>query len=335
MLWYMIHHKSICVQSFLQGAWKGIQKNMQYVAGVGTLGLSSLILYPHLWGIRRSKNLLQMYRDGEPEPVDEDSKCFAQQVFDKVLWDTSSEAGVELFTAYGQDVLHFGATFARQGAVIGVPINFKYRIISDVEKEKITLNNTNIDWNSAPGNKLLDSLILSEKARQFAIAREMFYVHTFHMYVNAGLVCFSFFSAYWMGAAVNALYGLSRRLPMASRGAVYSFFAGAGATLYCFSSDSYSWYRDRKVDRQAAALGLDYAEGGVEFYNKQLQRNIALRALIGSEGGKRYTAYGNDIHFWRSPTMPLTSRRDALLETVKSLKEADSTSEHSESAEPA
>ncbi|XP_076461933.1 transmembrane protein 177-like [Babylonia areolata] len=321
--------------SHLREAWRGLQKNMQFVAGVGTVGLGALILYPHVWGIRRSKNVLQMYRDGKPEPVDEDSKRLAQQMFDKVLWDAASEAGVELFTAYGQDIIHRGSTFTRQGAIVGIPVNFKYRSVLDVEKEKITLNNTHIDWDSATGKQLLDSLVLSEKARQFAIARDLFYVHTFHMYVKAGLMGVSCFSAYWLGAAVNTVYGLSRRLPTASRVVIYSFFAGMGATVYCFASDSYNWFRDRKVDKQAAKLGLEYAEGGVEFYNKQLQRNMALRALLGSEGGKRYTAYGNDIHFWRSPTMPLTSRRDGLQEIVKSLEEVDSSSELPKATAPA
>ena len=246
-----------------------------------------------------------------------------QQVFDKVLWDPLSEANVEFFTIYGQDIRHRGSTFSSHGAIIGIPAHFKNRSVVDIEKDKITLNNASIDWNSPSGQQLIDSLILSEKARQFAIARELFYVHTFHMYVKAALVGVSFISAYWMGAAANAVYGLSRRLPTASRAVVYSLFAGVGATLYCFASDNYSWYRDRKSDRKAAQLGLDYAEGGVEFYSKLLQRNIALRSLAGQEGSKRYTAYGNEIHFWRSPNVPLTSRRDKMQELVKSLQDAD------------
>ena len=243
---------------------------------------------------------------------------------------------MEFFTAYGQDIIHRGSTFSRFGGIIGIPVNFRYRSTEDVEKEKITLNNAAIDWDSAAGKCLLDSMVLSENGRQFAIARELFYLHTLHIYVRVALLGGSFFCAYWLGAAANAIYGFSRRLPTASRVVIYSLFAGMGATFYCFASDSYSWYRDRKVDRQAAGLGLEYAEGGVEFYNKLLKRNIALRALIGPEGGKRYTAYGNDIHFWRSPTVPLTSRRDAMQDYVKSMQEAAASKEPSDDvAEPA
>lgn len=243
---------------------------------------------------------------------------------------------MDFFTAYGQDIVHCGSTFSRYGGIIGIPVNFRYRSTEDVEMEKIILNNKSIDWSSPAGKRLLDSMVLSEKGRQFAIARELFYLHTFHIYVRTALVGGSFFCAYWLGASANAMYGLSRRLPTASRAVIYSLFAGFGATLYCFASDSYSWYRDRKVDREAAALGLEYAEGGFEFYSKLLQRNIALRALMGPEGGKRYTAYGNDIHFWRSPTVPLTSRRDAMQEFVKSMREAAASKEPSDDvAEPA
>lgn len=256
-------------------------------------------------------------------------------MLDTVLWDTLSEANVEFFMAYGQDIVHRGSTFSRSGGVVGIPVNFQYRATEDVEKEKITLNNAVIDWHSAAGQQLLHSLVMSEKGRQFAIARDLFYIHSHHMYFRALLVGGSFISAYWLGAAANMTYGLSRRLPTASRVIIYSLFAGVGATLYCFASDKYGWHRDRKVDRQAAELGLDYAEGGLEFYSKLLQRNIALRALLGPGGGKSYTAYGNDIHFWRSPSVPLTSRRDALQEAAKSMREAAASKEPSEMAEPA
>lgn len=249
------------------------------------------------------------------------------QVLDTVMWDTTSEANVNLFTAYGQDIVHLGSTFSRWGGFVGIPVNFQYQSTEDVEREKITLNNQTIDWSSPAGRQLVDAMVLSERARQYAIARELFYLRTYHAHIQGLLVGVSFFMAYWMGAAANALYGLRRRLPTGSRVVVYSFFGGIGATFYCFASDSYTSYRDRKVDRKAAELGLEYAQGGVEFYNKLLQRNMALRVLMGPDGGKRYTAYGNDIHFWRSPNMPLTSRRDAVAEMARSLRESASQQE--------
>lgn len=69
-----------CVQSRMQAAWSSIKGGMQYVAGVGTVGLSMFVLYPQIWGLQHYKKVMQMYRDGEPEPVDADSKRLGQQV---------------------------------------------------------------------------------------------------------------------------------------------------------------------------------------------------------------------------------------------------------------
>lgn len=304
--------------SVLVAMLQSLRANMQYVAGAGTLGLSALVMYPQFWGLNRYKHMLQMYRDGELEPVDDDSKKLTQKVFDTVLWDPLSEANVQLFTVYGQDIVHRGSTFSRYGGIVGIPVHFRYRTKDDVETDKIILNNKTIDWTSEAGQQLLESLVLSENARQFAIARELFYLRSHHIQIRPLMIGMSMFTAYWMGAAANMTFNLSHRLPVVSRGIVYTFFASIGATLYCLASDNYSWFRDRKADQKAAELGPGYAAGGLEFYSRLLLRNMALRKLMGPEGGKRYTAYGNDIHFWRSPTVPLTARKDALKELVQS-----------------
>lgn len=256
------------------------------------------------------------------------------QIFDKILWDPASEANVELFCAYGQDIVHRGSSFSSYGSIIGLPVHFKYRNIEDVEKEKITLNNVPIDWDSAAGKQLIQSLILSEKARRFAIARELFYLHTFHIHIQGVLLCFSLFFAYWVGAGLNAVYRLPRRTPFAFRVVMYGLLTGAALTVYGLASDTYNWYRDKKADKKAMALGQEYAEGGVEFYNKLLQRNMALRALMGPDGKHRYTAYGNDVHFWRSPNIPLTSRRDYLQQVLTNML-ASQSEQSVTSAEPA
>lgn len=258
--------------------------------------------------------------------------CSLPQILDKVRWDPVSEANVEFFSAYGQDIVHRGSTFTKPGGIIGIPINFMYRSVDDIDKEKITINNKPIDWNTPAGRSLQESLVLSEKARKFAIARELFYLHTHHVHLRGLFVGGSAFIAYWLGFAVNRLNRLPQRTTLPARIILYGFFTGIGAVVYCLASDTYSWYRDRKVDRQAGKLGKEYTEGGAEFYTKLLERNIALRTLMGPDGPRRYTAYGNDVHYWRSPSVPLTSRRDMLVELGKQQNCSSSTTP---AAEPA
>ena len=41
------------------------------------------------------------------------------------------------------------------------------------------------------------------------------------------------------------------------------------------------------------SVGPDFAEGGIEYYQKLLARNRALRELLGDEGRRRFTPEGN------------------------------------------
>ena len=44
---------------------------------------------------------------------------------------------------------------------------------------------------------------------------------------------------------------------------------------------AFNRYINREVDRRAAQISPEYAAGGVEYYEKVMQRNIALRELGG------------------------------------------------------
>ena len=72
---------SYMLQAYLRETLKALKGGAQYVAGISTLGLSTLILYPDIWGLKSYRKMVQMYRDGEPVPVDEESKQLGQQVF--------------------------------------------------------------------------------------------------------------------------------------------------------------------------------------------------------------------------------------------------------------
>ena len=54
--------------------------------------------------------------------------------------------------------------------------------------------------------------------------------------------------------------------------------------------------------------------GGIEFYNKMLERNMALRSLMGLDGKKYYTPSGNAIRKRTLETVVhLTERRKNLI----------------------
>ena len=54
-----------------------------------------------------------------------------------------------------------------------------------------------------------------------------------------------------------------------------------------------NYYYERGSDVSTASIGPDFAAGGIEYYQKAMARNRALRELLGVQGEKRFTASGN------------------------------------------
>lgn len=233
-------------------------------------------------------------------------------------WDVTSLSNIKFFMGCGQDIFHKGCTYTSRGAVIGIPISFRYKSPTDVDRMHLRLNNEGIEWESDAGQKLLDSVVLSENARMFGLCRELHYCHSQHVHIKSGIVSLSALMAFFPGFLFNRMYKLRERTKLVFRLSMYSVCAGIGI-LFCASViDRYNWHRDKRADRKAAEMSKDLCDGGVEFYSKQLQRNVAIRELMGAAGHKVYTPFGNEIHsVWRNPHVPLTTRKDYVQNILK------------------
>lgn len=173
------------------------------------------------------------------------------------------------------------------------------------------MGSSSINWESEAGRQLEESLILGENAKKFAIARELFYVKTHHVTVEAGIASGSLMFSFVSCVAASDMF--LQQAPRLLKSIVYFPIWVLGYIIYTSGKDNYFCYRDRRADEKAAMLGQEYAEGAVEFYSKLLQRNVALRTLFGENGPKYYTVYGNQVQKWHDPHMPLTSRKDAMV----------------------
>ncbi|KAL5007678.1 hypothetical protein ScPMuIL_016484 [Solemya velum] len=305
--------------NFIKMAFRYIlHEHMQFVAGFGAASLYVVSLFPHVWGLPRYQRIVQLYKGGIPVPLDHDTKVMGDELLDKMNWDITSLSNIKFFMGCGQDIFHKGSTYTSRGAIIGVPVSFNYKTTSDVDRMHLKLNNEGIEWESDAGHKLLESVVLSENARKFALCRELHYSHSQHVHIKSGIVSLSALVAYFPGFLFNRMYKLRERTNLLFRLSMYSVCAGIGM-LFCVSViDRYNWHRDKRADRKAAETSKELCEGGAEFYSKLLQRNVAIRELMGSAGAKVYTPYGNEIHsIWRNPHVPLTTRKDYVQDILK------------------
>lgn len=106
-------------------------------------------------------------------------------------------------------------------------------------------------------------------------------------------------------------------MPTATRGILYSIVGLFSLGSYFLMKDMTEVYYETKADKKLCELGLDFIESGVIFYDKLLQRNQALRELMGSEGERKYSKLGNENYFLRQPRLAIVHRKQFFEERLK------------------
>lgn len=159
----------------------------------------------------------------------------------------------------------------------------------------------------------LRAFSLSENAKKFGIARavceskdEIFSFQLFMpLFVSSVIgLFFIYFERFKNNRKLNSVFSLT--VPITAAIVGLAFF------------DFINVFKEGCADFEAAHLGKDYSEGGVEYYEKMLERNKILKkvdeiSLFDDDG---------EIYSFRGIThMPLTIRLKYLQDIYKSVKD--------------
>lgn len=181
---------------------------------------------------------------------------------------------------------------------LGFPFNINYQSISDVPEASLRFAGDDLRLASDHPQRalLVASLVLPEETKRFLFARQIAYAESHHWLVTSSVTAGSAFLAYF-GCSLLNRHGLRHsRLPLLYR--FVPFFAiCAFAWLMRYSVlRQYALQLDAKTDRRAAALGPEYARGGLAFYEGLVRRNVLYRALFksDSEADSYFTKQGNE-----------------------------------------
>jgi len=187
---------------------------------------------------------------------------------------------------------------------------------------------TEVDWDSPEGRAFKDSLTLSLTAKRFAMAREVDRAQTNHLIWNCVIA--------WIGTEAGRVFydkTWKRMSPTDKRLKKNAHFLTSmflGAFVWFLAVRVRNIYFERRADRKAAEVGPDYAAGGIEFYSKSIQRNQALRTLLGDKGRKQFNANGNvkfSVYNWLCDFtfpffhIPLTARHRFVSEMLQNYEE--------------
>ncbi|KAL4706563.1 hypothetical protein ACJJTC_015761 [Scirpophaga incertulas] len=192
---------------------------------------------------------------------------------------------------------------------------YLYSVEEGLRKD-LKVNQKVVDFSTEVGEKLGKALVLPEKVQKFAICREILMTHNNkHIYESVYPFTNLFF-------AYNLSYYLNHKLnlysaPLALRITQYAIVGMLSLGIYFLMKDLTEVYYETQVDKKLCQLGVDFIESGIIFYDKLLQRNQALRHLMGNEGEKKYSVNGNEIFFIRQPRIALYHRKQFFEEQLK------------------
>ncbi len=288
-------------------------RNLFVCAGALSGGVVCIKSAPHIFPGYFFTPLYQSHnKKGEPNQLVPSQK--------KEFLDVTKDLGIkpkhyDVFVNSHFDIMWRGLPWFPSGVKFGIPEILQDK--PDVSTRRFP-EPIKSKLNTEEGQKLKETLTLSEKGRKFALAKEITLIDknfpVYPMVVAPCMITANFGSI--------ALIQITRAIPLPN----YALVALLSIPFYCLYQLAMSVIVERtdlRVDEKLIKVGPVYQEGGVEYYGKRLEKNIALRKLLGKKGEKLFTYYGNErpggIFGLRSFGAPITLK---LTRMQKSLQDS-------------
>nr|ACO14556.1 Transmembrane protein 177 [Caligus clemensi] len=148
---------------------------------------------------------------------------------------------------------------------------------------------------SREGKSFRDSLYLSDDAKKFAISRELYWALDTPLFVPPALSAITVHLIYVTCRAINSFLPLLYK----SFSQRWGMYLGVTFIYYVLHKKSQDFFFNSRIcgaDKKAAEISPSYQDGGIEYYEKLLKRNAALRTLIPHKRGVRlYNLKGNIV----------------------------------------
>ncbi|KAF9809758.1 hypothetical protein SFRURICE_000239 [Spodoptera frugiperda] len=281
---------------------------------------------PHTFFLEKYKDFVHHYSNGQPAPLAKELHDRYSKCLDILNISDIQRKLIVPFSVFGYDLFHAGSMNSRFGVAIGIPVNFRYKTLADLEADDIQVNQKKVDWESETGRKLADALILPEKVQEFAICREIMMTQNNKIMYESAYPFTCLFLAYNLSQFLNRKLNLYAG-PPALRGILYTIIGMFASGTYFLMKDMTEVYYETHTDRRLCELGPTFVESGKMFYEKILNRNQALRELMGREGEKKYSKLGNENFGIRQPRIALVHRKQFFEQKLNELNSSKSSAD--------
>lgn len=203
------------------------------------------------------------------------------------------------FASCGDEPINFGySTVGRSlklaNCWIGLPFYFQYDSLKDVKTEEIAVFlDDSVPWTSKNGKKLIDSLVLSENAKKFAIMRQIYFADSHGLTFHSMNLILTFGVYRAMSKYISSKLKHKQVVPIVPMAIAKLIQVVACASIFFFVRNIIRHGLDAASDLRSLEHGDEYYEGAIEFYSKTIQRNKAFAFFLGNEGKNYFTPAGD------------------------------------------
>ncbi|XP_043594430.1 transmembrane protein 177 [Bombus pyrosoma] len=275
-------------------------------------------------------SLLQQYRkirarydfENNEIPIRKDIERRFKEVLDDinlVYRPMIPEERIKFFNVHDIEMFHGGSTYTKYGGLVGIPVNFEYNDIGQINNGNVSIQSASLQWDAEATEEFHKSLILSENAQKFAIAQQILKVVTFDPIIKS----FNVFADAIIGIAAYEFLRSKLKVTKQQRAknALCMSIAAIGTFILTSSThNELDYYRETEVNKIMSKLDDKYIQGGLEYYEKLSQKNRALRVLLGSKGTYMYTPVGNQTTWFIQKRIPISEQIDYFKEKMQNIQ---------------
>ncbi|XP_025195431.1 transmembrane protein 177-like [Melanaphis sacchari] len=284
--------------------------------GSGVIEYSSNIILNDLY----VKYFQEANKNNEPVALSESLRKRYDDVIHDLKLTDFNKAFVTPFTAKGINPINVGCLNTRMGSYIGIPSIYNLNSADDVsilnaadlnlQKQHIKLLNDNSEF----GQQFVKSLILSEPAKKYSIAREVMLTDNQRILIKSILPSVVLMPIYAFG---NFIYYRLPPNPVRVRTLALFLVSNIGVIVWVLIRTATENFYQKKADEKLCDISEEYIKGGIEYYEKLIQRNLALRNIL-PNGENIYSKEGDHIKLISELSeLPLTYRKKYLENRLK------------------
>lgn len=249
-----------------------------------------------------------------PVKVSTHMKDRFNEVLDTLKFDEFKKNLGSIFVTSSSDIFCIGSTYSRLGFKLGIPQNYLCQTEEEIRKLDI-LADDRIPWDTADGELLTQSLLLSDLAQKYAFAKYVSISDTYRILIIHTL------PLALVSLANEAIKYADRKCrgtkdPFRNKSVAFVsislFYFCAWLVLY----DSINMLYENNCDDVVFQRGgKSYMLGAEEYYDKLIKRNMIMWKL--TKTGKKYYKENGDYKRSFRLHIPLSAKKMYIEDMLK------------------